>query len=307
MEFLRNVPIGQYVSGGSGWLRSLDPRLKFAWVLMFLISPVLSGLFWRLGLVVTLLCITAFGSLPWRVIKRPLLILIMLSFLFGLLAIFLPTNEPVSTLTVRSSQEIPKAMTFSNSWEIIRIGPIDLGPIPLGLFVVDQRSAELGMKTATLIFTVVHSVNLMLITTSPEDLMWTLRWYLTPLTFIGFPLERLSFQLLLALRFIPLVQEEFQNLIRSILTRGVSLKKLGFKKSVGVLLVIGERLLTNILLRAEQGADALIIRNGGFMLSPDLFKPKILFGHRETFGLNIFSIIVLIGILILRQSSFGSL
>ncbi len=299
MEFLKNVPIGQYVSGSTGWLRSLDSRLKFAWTLMFLISPVLSGPIWRLGLVVILLSITLLGAVPLRILLRPLAFLALIACAFGLLAIFLPTNETAAALTVRSSQELPNASLFGSSWEVLRIGPLDIGKINLGTFVVDRRSAELGIKTSTLIFTVVHSVNLMLITTSPEDLMWTLRWYLSPLSFLGLPLDRLSFQLLLALRFIPLVQEEFQNLMRSIVTRGFNFKKLGLKKSLGVFLAIGERFLTNILLRAEQGADALIIRNGGILLNPNLFKPKLLFKGRRFF-VNTFSMIVLLLILFLR-------
>ncbi len=276
MEFLRNVPIGQYVSGKTGWLRTIDPRLKFAWTLIFLLSPILAGPIWRVALVVILLGITSCGSLPLRIVWRPLLFLLLISFLFGMFSVFLPTNETASVLTARSPQELPNAIALGSSWELFKVGPLNLGDVSIGSFAVDRRSAELGIKTSTLIFTVVHSVNLMLITTSPEDLMWTLRWYLSPLSLIGLPLERLSFQLLLALRFIPLVQEEFQNLIRSIFVRGFSFRKLGIKKSIGVLLALGERLLTNILLRAEQGADALIIRNGGFLLSPDLFKPGFL-------------------------------
>ena len=34
MDWLRQIPIGQYVDGAAGWLRQLDPRLKLSWVLM---------------------------------------------------------------------------------------------------------------------------------------------------------------------------------------------------------------------------------------------------------------------------------
>ena len=301
MEFLRNVPIGQYVSGKSGWLRSLDPRLKFAWVLMFLITPVLSGPLWRLGLVAVLLLITFIGALPLRVVVRPLLFLITLSFVFGLLALVLPTSDPTADFSVRSVQELPNTFTSGASWELLRINPIKLGQISLGPFVVDRRSAELGLNTSTLIFTVVHSVNLMLITTSPEDLMWTLEWYLKPLALLGFPLDKMSFQLLLALRFIPLIQEEFQNLIRSVAIRAVDYRKLGFKKTLGLFLSVGERLLANILLRAEQGADALLIRNDGSILKPHLFKPK----RQRSIFLNVFFTIALVFSLFLRKR-FGT-
>ncbi len=135
--------------------------------------------------------------------------------------------------------------------------------------------------------------------------MWTLQWYLSPLSLIGLPLDRLSFQLLLALRFIPLVQEEFQNIIRSILVRGFSFKELGFKSSIGVFLTAGQRLLINILLRAEQGADALIIRNGGFLLSSDLFKSRYFLKERRVWQ-NSFCSISLLLVLFLR-CKYGNL
>ena len=295
MELLRNVPIGQYVAGKSGWLRSLDPRLKFAWVLMFLVSPVLAGPLWRVALALALLLITVFRSLPLRIIWRPFSLLIIFSILCGLLATFLPTNETPSVLTVRSPQELPNLLLAGSHWEIIKIGT----------FVIDRRSAELGLKTSTLIFTVVHSVNLMLCTTSPEDLMWTLRWYLKPIALLGFPLDRMSFQLLLALRFIPLVQEEFQNLIRSIINRAINFKELGLKKSVGLILSVGERLLSNILLRAEQGAESLLIRNHGMILHPSSLKPKGLI-KRSNAWLNSIAIAVLFITIILRKE-YGAL
>ncbi len=61
MDFLKKLPIGQYVAGDSGWIRRIDPRLKFLWVTMFLITPVLAGPLWRLSLVSLLLAITFFS------------------------------------------------------------------------------------------------------------------------------------------------------------------------------------------------------------------------------------------------------
>jgi energy-coupling factor transport system permease protein len=156
---------------------------------------------------------------------------------------------------------------------VLRLGPLQLGNFSLGPLVVNRRSAELGLNSATLILTVVHSVNLMLLTTPSEDLVWALSWFLAPLAALGLPVDRLSFQLLLALRFLPLVQEELQNLLRSLASRAVNLKRLGFKASFGLVLAVGERLLANILLRAEQGAEALMAR-GGQWLPSEHFRPS---------------------------------
>ena len=109
-----------------------------------------------------------------------------------------------------------------------------------------------------MIFTVIHSVNLMLLTTLQEDIVWGLSWFLIPLRKIGLPVNKWLFQLLIALRFIPLVQEELQNIVTSLSVRSINFRNLGFKKSFNVLLIFVERLFQNIFLRIDQGAESLL-------------------------------------------------
>ena len=270
MDWLKKIPIGQYVSGKSSWLRVIDPRIKLSWILLFLLTPILANSVWRISTVLVLLLITFLSFLPQRIWWRSLVFLLVFSLIIGSLSIVLPTSEASFDLTMRAPDEIPGTIVWTRSWEVFRLGPINLGGVGLGPLIVDRRSAELGIKTSTLIFTVIHSVNLMLITTPPEDLVWAIRWFFSPLTFLGFPLEKLSFQLLLALRFLPLVQEELQNLFRSIGVRAIDFRKLGLKSSLGLFVSLAERLLSNILLRAEQGADSLMSREGLWLSSKQL-------------------------------------
>ena len=224
--------------------------------------------------------------------------LFVLSLFIGFLSIVLPASETSSELTIRAPDEIPGAIVLTRSWEIFKLGPFNLGGISLGPLIVDRRSAELGIKTSTLIFTVIHSVNLMLITTPPEDLVWAIRWFFAPLTLLGFPLEKISLQLLLALRFLPLVQEELQNLVRSIAVRAIDFRKLGLKNSLGLFVSLGERLLSNILLRAEQGADSLISREGLWLSSQQL-RPYIVVNPKYLW-INLSSIFLLLIAISLR-------
>ena len=124
------------------------------------------------------------------------------------LILLLPAVDPPSPLNLRDPQELPGVSADWPRWDLLRLGPVQLGPLTLGPLVVDRASALLGLRTSTLIFTVIHSVNLVLITTMPEDLVWALSWCMAPLERLGLPMQRLGFQLLLALRFLPLVQEE---------------------------------------------------------------------------------------------------
>jgi len=276
MDWLRQLPIGQFVAeqeddrqkGSSGsWLRRLDPRLKFAWTLAFLVTPILAGPIWRLALVALLLGITACSGLPWRLWRRSLPALVALALLVGLLSAVLPEGSlppaplqrPPSELRLAPGSPLqPPPERAGEAWEVARVGPL----------VISRRSAKLGLNGATLLFTVVHSANLLLLTTPPEDVVWAMGWFLQPLARLGWPVERLGFTLLLALRFLPLVQEEMQNLLRALATRAVNLKRLGWRGGLGLVLALGERLLANVLLRSEQGAQALMAR-GGYWLAPD--------------------------------------
>ena len=78
MDWLRQIPMGQYVDGRSGWLRRLDPRLKLLWSFVFLLSPVLAGPIWRVALVLTLLLINLCSGLPLRLWWRSMVVLAVL-------------------------------------------------------------------------------------------------------------------------------------------------------------------------------------------------------------------------------------
>jgi len=285
MDWLRQLPIGQYVDdGGPGrgsWLKRIDPRLKLAWTVAFLVTPILAGPIWRLALVGLLLLLTLVSGLPLRIWRRSLPLLLLLALLVGLLSALLPVSSTPRGTLQRPPEELqlvpaphagspsaPPAERSGLAWELLRRGPIQLGPLPLGPLVVTRRSAELGLNAATLLVTLIHSANLLLISTTPEELAWAISWWLRPLGALGLPMERLGFTLLLSLRFLPLVQEELQNLLRAVATRAVNLKALGWKGGLGLVLAVGERLLANILLRSEQGAEALMAR-GGRWISPD--------------------------------------
>jgi energy-coupling factor transport system permease protein len=279
MDVLRQLPIGQFAApdpaeraGGDSWLRRLDPRLKLAWTLVFLVTPILAGPLWRLSLVGLLLLITAVSGLSWRLWRRSVPLLLALALLVGGLAALLPAGSAPPAALQRPPAELrlepgPPGSApperAGTPWVLLRQGPL----------VVTRRSAELGLNGATLLFTLVHSANLLLLSTPPEQLVWAISWFLAPLGRLGWPVERLGFTLLLALRFLPLVQEELQNLLRSVATRAVNLKQLGWKGGLGLVLAVGERLLANVLLRAEQGAEALLARGGCWLPPQQLHHP----------------------------------
>ncbi len=258
MNILTKFSIGQYVDGNRSWLRLVDSRLKIISLLIFLITPIWAGPLWRLSLVICLLCITVLSLLPSRIWWRSLVFLLGLSLLVGFLSLIASSDIQSLDSPVRDPNELNLILESQEKWNILEIPSMKIGFITLGPYNLSRKAFELGIKTSTLIFTVIHSVNLMLLTTMQEDLVWALSWFMHPLRKVGLPIDKWLFQLLLALRFIPLVQEELQNILKSVSVRSINLRSLGFKKSINVLLTMFERLFLNIFLRIEQGADSLL-------------------------------------------------
>ena len=271
MNILTKFSIGQYVDGNRSWLRIVDCRLKIITVLLFLITPIWAGPLWRLSLVICLIFITFVSFLPARVWWRSFVLLAVLSLLIGFLSLIASSDIQSLDSSLRDPQELNLILDSQEQWNILEIPPKKLGFIIFGPYNVSRKAFELGVKTSTLIFTVIQSVNLMLLTTLQEDIVWALSWFFDPLRKVGLPIDKWLFQLLLALRFIPLVQEELQNILKSVSVRSINLRSLGFKKSINVLLTIVERLFLNIFLRIDQGADSLLSKKN-ILIKTERFK-----------------------------------
>ena len=205
-----------------------------------------------------LLLITFFSLLPSRVWWRSLLVLSCLSLLIGCISLFASSDIQSLDSFLRNPNELQVVVENYEEWNILQIPSQKIWFINFGPYNLSRNAFELGIKTSTLIFTVIHSVNLMLLTTLQEDIVWAISWFLSPLRKIGLPLNKWLFQLLIALRFIPLVQEELQNILKSVSVRSINFRNLGFKKSFNILLIFVERLFQNIFLRIDQGADSLL-------------------------------------------------
>ncbi|EAZ89114.1 energy-coupling factor transporter transmembrane component T family protein [Crocosphaera chwakensis] len=259
MDLLRSLPIGLYLENPFTWLHKLDPRVKLAWLLSFLLAPILSNPEWRLVLVGILMFLTLIAQIPLRVWKQQMGWLLILTLL-----VFIITTLSPDGLAVSSQPRLP-----GNNLALPQ--PTDYHYVLLdkGRLFITRRSLELGIRISTLIFILIYSTNLYLLTTAPEEITAGLDDLLSPLRRFNIPITEILLTLTLSLRFISLVLEEVQNLIRSIRTRAINWKKLGIKRSLQVWLVVVEKLLENLLMRAEEIAIAMEIR--GF-LSPNKHK-----------------------------------
>ncbi len=268
MDLLRSLPLNLYLEHPQTWLHKLDPRVKLIWLMSFLTTYVFANNLWQVLLVVLLIIITLIARIPRRVWQQQMGWLLMLCFfVLTIISISpdglgvkyqprLPASEPVGTENSSpntSTQTNP--FLLANNHQDYNYVVFDKGPV-----TVTRRSLDLAVSFSTILFTVIYSTNLYLLTTAPEEITAAIESLMQPLRRLKVPVTEITLTLTLSLRFIPLVLEEVQNLVRSIMTRAINWKKLGFKGAMKVWLLVAERLLENLLLRAEQMANAMMVR-----------------------------------------------
>ncbi|MBW4561724.1 MAG: energy-coupling factor transporter transmembrane protein EcfT [Mojavia pulchra JT2-VF2] len=266
MDLLRSLPLGLYLEQPQTWLHKIDPRVKFAWLMSFLTSYTFAPNQWRILLVALLIIITLIAKIPRRVWQQQMGWLLILSFFVLVIGAIspdglgikyqprLPANEqiltPQSTATTANVDQKLAVDNKEYSYVLFHKGPVK----------VTRRSLDLAVRLSTILFTVIYTTNLFLLTTAPEEITAGIESLMQPLRRLKLPVTEITLTLTLSLRFIPLVLEEVQNLVRSVMTRAINWKKLGLKGAVKVWMTVAERLLENLLLRAEQMASAMMVR-----------------------------------------------
>jgi energy-coupling factor transport system permease protein len=285
MDLMRSLPLGLYLESPITWLHRLDPRVKLGWLVSFLLVPLLANIPLRVAIVAILILLTAASKVPWRVWKQQVGWLMLLCVYISVLILFIPDGLNANhqgRLPAREQQfnqqptalELPKLQRpwYNPFMQVAKPEP-ELPPEKLkqptnyryfifqrGGMRISQRSLDLSLRVGTSLFTVLYSTSLFLLVTAPEEITTGLRALMKPLRRFNIPVTEVALTLTLSLRFVPLVLEEFQNLVRSIRTRAINWRKLGWKSSLEIWILVADRLLENLLLRAEQMASAMQVR-----------------------------------------------
>ncbi|MBW4468780.1 MAG: CbiQ family ECF transporter T component [Stenomitos rutilans HA7619-LM2] len=288
MDLLRSLPLGLYLEQPITWLHRLDPRLKLAWLMTFLAAPLLANSFWRVLLAGLLMIITILAKIPLRVWRQQMVWLLVLSLMVFALTMVLPdglktrhqARLPVDELAfAQQPAPLPPAPSPRPWYNPFGLGKPAIAPTPGtvpqvlpqptdycyvlfkgGSITITQRSLDLAIRYGTLLFTLLYSTNLFLLVTAPEEITAAIEDWMSPFRRFNLPITEIALTLTLSLRFIPLVLEEVQNLVRSISTRAINWRKLGWRRALQIWLIVAERLLNNLLLRAEQIASAMKVR-----------------------------------------------
>ena len=184
---LRDITIGQYYQTDSV-IHRLDPRVKLMGTLIFIITLFLGKSVWLyLGVTVFLAAVIKLSKVPVKFIVKGLkavVILILFSVIFNL---FLTEGTPVFHI-----------------WK---------------LTVTKEGIYLAAFMMVRLIFLIMGS-SLMTLTTTPNHLTDGLESLLNPLKKFKVPVHEVSMMMSIALRFIPILLEETDKIMKAQIARG---------------------------------------------------------------------------------------
>ena len=244
---IRDITIGQYYPSNS-ILHRLDPRVKIVCTLLYLVSLFLFNNIWGYAVATAfLIAVIGLSKVPFKYIVRglrPVILLLMITVVFNL---FLTSGGRV-----------------------------------LVEFWILQITTE-GLKTAffmtiRLIYLILGS-SLMTFTTTPNALTDGIESLLRPLGKIKVPVHEIAMMMSIALRFIPILLEETDKIMKAQIARGADLESGNVIQKAKAMIPILVPLFVSAFRRANDLAMAMEARcyrggSGRTKMKPLVYKRK---------------------------------
>lgn len=185
---IRDITIGQYYPAKSV-VHRLDPRVKLICTLLYLISLFLfSSIPGYLVAMVFLICVIHISKVPFSYIVKglkPVIMLLMITVLFNL---FLTRQGDV----------------LFHAW----------------IFTITEGGLRTAVYMAIRLVYLIIGSSLMTFTTTPNELTDGIEAVLHPLNKIHVPVHEIAMMMSIALRFIPILLEETDKIMKAQLARG---------------------------------------------------------------------------------------
>lgn len=225
---IRDITIGQYYDAPSV-IHRLDPRVKLTGTLLYVISLFVFRSIWGY------LFVTAFLGLCISLSRVPLKYTLR-----GMKGIFL-----ILFLTVVFQVFLTKGENVLFKWKFITI---TWEGVKSGIFF--------GMRLIYLIL----GTSLMTFTTTPNQLTDGLESLLGPLSRLHVPVHDIAMTMSIALRFIPILLEEMDKIMKAQQARGADFESGGLVKRIRALIPVLIPLFVSAFRRADDLALAMEAR-----------------------------------------------
>lgn len=236
------------------FIHRLDPRVKLLSLVPVLLLAIASNntftLFLVFSFVILLYVLSRIPYYRYKAIMTFALLSSISFFLFGTFFYFGFYNYPERHLTIWLWIFRPE-----DAGSLPILGPILLGITGGRGIVMCQDGFLWGIVTALKFLISLFSGNWVIMTTKPKEILLALNK-------IGVPIK-LTFVAMTALRFIPIVTEEWYVTLNAQRARGLKFKRLDVKGTLGALTAILSTLIVNSIRRARILALAMETRAFG--------------------------------------------
>jgi len=224
---IRDITIGQYYPADSV-LHRLDPRLKLSGTLLFIISIFLFDTFYGyIAVTIFLVSVIKLSKVPLKYILRGLKAIIIILLFTMIFNLFLTQGDV-----------------------LLRLGFLKI--TRQGLY----SAIFMGIRLTYLIL----GSSLMTFTTTPNQLTDGLEKLLSPLRKIKVPVHEIAMMMSIALRFIPILLEETDKIMKAQMARGADFETGGVVKRAKSLVPLLVPLFVSAFRRANDLAMAMEAR-----------------------------------------------
>ena len=184
---LRDITLGQYYQTDSV-IHRLDPRVKLVTTFFYIISLfIVDNWIGYLAAGLFLLAVIKLSKVPFKFMVRGMKSIVFLLLIAVVFNLFLTPGEPLVTI-----------------WK---------------LRITKEGIRLAGFMAVRLVFLIMGS-SVMTLTTTPNNLTDALEKLLKPLKFFKVPVHEIAMMMSIALRFIPILLEETDKIMKAQMARG---------------------------------------------------------------------------------------
>ncbi len=203
---LRDITLGQYYQADSV-IHRLDPRVKLGTTVLFIISLFVFNGFWGyLVAALFLVLVIRLSTVPFKFMVKGMKSIVFLLSITIVFNLFLTPGEPIVQL-----------------WK----------------FTVTREGLRLAILLSIRLGFLIIGSSVMTLTTTPNQLTDGLERMLRPLNKIKVPVHEIAMMMSIALRFIPILMEETDKIMKAQLARGADFESGNLVKRAGAAVHLG--------------------------------------------------------------------
>ena len=245
---IRDITIGQYYPAPSV-LHRLDPRVKFIGTIAFIAALFIVNNYGYIICAAYLAGLIIISKVPFKFMIKGMKIVVVILVITMAINMFLTPGEIL--------------------WQA-------------GVFHITREGLSMAVSMAIRLFFLILGASLFTLTTTPNQITYGLESLLKPLTVFHVPVAEIAMMMSIALRFIPILLDETDKIMKAQTARGGNFEGKGLVKKIKAMLPVLVPLFVSAFRRANDLAMAMEARcyhggKGRTQMKPLKYRKKDIF------------------------------